>query len=216
MTTQDNKSAGDQLLEEMFAKRGYLLPYHRMLAASDPQLLASYDALYSRLTLDKRILNDVEKETIWIALIAATREKIAVFHFERATQAGMSSTAISDAISIAAACEAFSALQFGHSAFSQWVPQDMAVQRYTNLFEASLGVTPRITAEIAALVCHAGLRNASGMRLHLQRAFTSGASHGQIAEGLSYVLLHRGGPTMVDAVACWEKTSQELNIPGPY
>ena len=82
MTTQDNKSAGDQLLEEMFAKRGYLLPYHRMLAASDPQLLASYDALYSRLTLDKRILNDVEKETIWIALIAATREKIAVFHFE--------------------------------------------------------------------------------------------------------------------------------------
>jgi uroporphyrinogen decarboxylase len=37
-----------------------------------------------------------------------------------------------------------------------------------------------------------------------------------MAEALSYVLLHRGGPTMVDAVACWEKAAQDLKIPGPY
>jgi alkylhydroperoxidase/carboxymuconolactone decarboxylase family protein YurZ len=54
------------------------------------------------------------------------------------------------------------------------------------------------------------------MRIHLQRAFESGASRAQMAEALSYVLLHRGGPTMVDAVACWEKAAQDLKIPGPY
>jgi alkylhydroperoxidase/carboxymuconolactone decarboxylase family protein YurZ len=54
------------------------------------------------------------------------------------------------------------------------------------------------------------------MRIHLQRAFEKGATRAQMAEALSYVLLHRGGPTMVEAVACWEKAAQELKIPGPY
>jgi alkylhydroperoxidase/carboxymuconolactone decarboxylase family protein YurZ len=210
------KDEGTKLLEAMFAKRGYLLPYHRMLGASDPKLLAAYDALYTRLTLDERILTSVEKETVWIALIATTREKLAVFHFERAADAGMSNPAIGDALAIAAACESFNALFFGYSAFAKWVPEKMALKRYIGIFKAASGRTLPATAEIAATVCHAALRNANGMRIHLQRAFEAGASREQMAEALSYVLLHRGGPTMVDAVACWEKTAAELAIPGPY
>ena len=113
MAKEKSKNEGAKMLDAMFAKRGYLLPYHRMLAASDPKLLATYDALYTRLTLDERILTSVEKETVWIALIATTREKLAIFHFERAEAAGMSNTAISDALAIAAACESFNALFFG-------------------------------------------------------------------------------------------------------
>jgi len=216
MAKKKLKDEGAKVLEAMFAKRGYLLPYHRMLAASDPQLLANYDALYSRLTLDKRILTEVEKETVWIALIATTREKIAVFHFERATAAGMGNSAITDALAIAAACESFNAIQFGHTSFTPWVPESMAIKRYVRIFEAARGRTRAATAEMAAVVCHAGLRNANGIRFHLERAFAAGAKHGQIAEALSYVLLHRGGPTMVDAVACWEKAARDLKIPGPY
>ena len=77
----------------MFAKRGYLLPYHRMLGASDPPLLAAYDALYTRLTLDQRVLTMVEREIVWVAWIATTREKYAYFHFDRATEAGMDNDA---------------------------------------------------------------------------------------------------------------------------
>ena len=216
MAKEKSKNEGEKMLAAMFAKRGYLLPYHRMLAASDPKLLATYDALYTRLTLDERILTSVEKETVWIALIATTREKLAMFHFERAEAAGMSNTAISDALAIAAACESFNALFFGQTAFTKWVPERLAIKRYIRIFEAARGRTLPATAEIAAAVCHAGLRNANGMRIHLQRAFASGATHGQMAEALSYVLLHRGGPTMVDAVACWEKAAEELAIPGPY
>ena len=207
---------GAKLLDAMHAKRGYLLSYHRMLAASDPQLLANYDALYTRLTLDQRVLTPVERETVWIALITTTREKYAVFHFDRAVQAGMSPDAISDAVALAAACESFSAAHFAQTEFAKWTPESRAMKRYLRMFDAARGRTRPACAEISAVVCHAAHRNAEGMRTHLARAFERGASRGQLAEGLSYVLLHRGGPTMIDAVNCWEKCAPALNIPGPF
>jgi hypothetical protein len=72
---------GAKLLEAMLAKRGYLLSYHRMLGASDPQLLANYDALYTRLTLDQRVLTPVERETAWVALIATTAREVRLLPF---------------------------------------------------------------------------------------------------------------------------------------
>lgn len=211
--TQDD---GAELLAAMLAKRGYLLSYHRMLAASDPQLLANYDALYTRLTLDQRVLTPVERETVWVALIATTREKYAVFHFDRAVAAGMGHEAIGDAVAISAACEAFDGMHFAQGAFTKWVPGSAAMQRYLRMFEAARGQIPAATAEISAVVCHAAHRNADGMRVHLARAFAAGATREQMAEALAYVLLHRGGPTMIDAVNCWEQAAPELKIPGPY
>lgn len=207
---------GEKLLDAMLAKRGYLLSYHRMLAASDPQLLANYDALYTRLTLDQRVLTPVERETVWVALIATTREKYAVFHFDRAVAAGMDNEAIGDAVAVAAACEAFDAMHFAQAHFTTWVPESAAMKRYLRMFEAARGQIPAAIAETSAVVCHASHRNADGMRVHLARAFGAGATREQMAEALAYVLLHRGGPTMIDAVNCWEKAAPELKIPGPY
>ena len=207
---------GAKLLEQMFAKRGYLLPYHRMLGASDPQLLATYDSLYTRLTLDERVLTLAEREIVWVALIAATREKYASFHLDRAVQAGLDNEAISDSVALASACEGFDALHFAQNAFSKWVPESRAMKRYAAVFEAARGDLPHAISEVAAVVCFAAYRNPDGMRFHLARAFAKGARREQIAEGLSYVLLHRGGPTMIDAVGCWEKAATELKIPAPY
>jgi alkylhydroperoxidase/carboxymuconolactone decarboxylase family protein YurZ len=212
----DEPQAGKKLLDEMLAKRGYLLSYHRLLAGSDPQLLAAYDALYTRLTLDERALTLEEREIVWVALIAATREKYATFHLERGLKAGMTSESIADSMAIAAACEAFDALQFCHGAFTKWVNEEQAMTRYLALFDASRGRIPEAIAEVAAVVCHASRRNAAGMRVHLARAFAAGARREQMAEALSYVLLHRGGPTMIDAANCWEQAAPELGIPGPY
>ena len=212
----DTQDEGGKLLDAMLAKRGYLLSYHRMLGASDPQLLATYDALYTRLTLDQRVLTPVEREIVWVALIATTREKYAVFHFDRAVVAGMDNAAIGDSVAVAAACEAFDAMHFSQGAFGKWLPGSAAMDRYLRMFDAARGGLPPATADIAAVVCHAGRRNADGMRVHLARAFANGAKREQMAEALAYVLLHRGGPTMIDAVNCWEKAAPELQIPGPY
>jgi alkylhydroperoxidase/carboxymuconolactone decarboxylase family protein YurZ len=205
-----------QVLEEMFAKRGYLLPYHRLLGESDPALLATYDELYTRLTLDPRSLTLEEREIVWAALLATTREKVGTFHLERGLKAGMTRESICDSMAIAAACEAFDALSFSHRAFASWVSEELAMSRYATLFEASRGSIAAPIAEVAAVVCHAAHRNAAGMRVHLVRAFKVGVRREQMAEGLSYVLLHRGGPTMVEAAACWDLAAKELGVPGPY
>ena len=216
MESQDKAQESKKLLDEMLAKRGYLLPYHRLLGESDPALLAAYDAMYTRLTLDERVLTLEEREVVWIALIAATREKYASFHLERGVKAGMTKDTISDSIAIAGACEAFDALHFGCTAFADWVSEAQAMTRYLTLFDSSRGKVPRVIAEVAAVVCHASRRNAAGMRVHLARAFEFGARREQMAEGLSYVLLHRGGPTMIDAAKTWDQVAPELGIPGPF
>ncbi len=212
----NKKVLGEKLLEEMIAKRGYLLSYHRMLAASDPAILAAYETQYTRLVLDQRVLSLAQREIVWIALIVVTRVKYATFHFERATQAGLDDASIIDSAAIGAACEAFDALHFNHQAFGKWLPEDQAMQRYYAMFDTARGSLPPAIAEVAAVVCHGAAGNAAGMRAHFARAFTLGATAEQMAEGISYLLQHRGGPTMIDAVNCWESAAKEFGIPGPY
>ncbi len=216
METPQKEQDGKKLLDDMLAKRGYLLSYHRLLGESDPALLAAYDAMYTRLTLDERVLTPQEREIVWIALIGATREKYATFHLERGIEAGLTHEHICDAIAISGACEAFDALHFGHSAFSKWVDEAQATKCYLALIDSARGHIPKAIAEVAAVVCHASRRNDAGMRVHLARAFAFGASREQMAEGLSYILLHRGGPAMIDAAKSWEQAAPALGIPGPF
>jgi alkylhydroperoxidase/carboxymuconolactone decarboxylase family protein YurZ len=204
------------ILQQMRKKRGYLLGYHRLLGTLDPELLATYDAFYTRMTLVDRVLTSVEKETIWIALIVATRARIGTLHMRRAVEAGMGKDAIADAVALASACESLDALRFSTSSFNDWVQEEKAAKRYLRIFEAARGKVRPYLAEIAAVIAHAGARRPAGMRLHLVRAFKAGAKREQIAEGLSFALLHCGGPTMVEAVGCWEETARRARIPAPY
>jgi 4-carboxymuconolactone decarboxylase len=212
----DKATEAAQLLDEMLAKRGYLLSYHRLLAASSPKMLRSYDELYTSMTLDERDMTLAEREIVWIALIAATREHYAKFHLDRGVKAGLDEQAIADSVAIAAACEAFDATTFAAANFREWIAEERAMQGYLRTFDAARGSLPEAIAEVAAVVCHASRRNAAGMKVHLKRAFEKGARREQLAEGLSYVLLHRGGPVMIDAAGTWERVAGELGIPGPY
>jgi alkylhydroperoxidase/carboxymuconolactone decarboxylase family protein YurZ len=203
-------------LEKVRRKRGYVLSYHRLLHDLDPALLATYDAFYTRLTLVDRVLSPVEKETVWIALIAATRARIGTIHLKRAVKAGMSRDAIADAVALAAACEFLDAAAFAADAFPEWLSERRSEKRYLRAFDAARGRTRPHLAEIAALVAHAGQRRAAGMRIHLLRAFKRGARREQVGEALSFALLHCGGPTMLAAMDCWVATARKHRIPAPY
>ena len=204
------------LLEVVRRKRGYLLSYHRLLYDIHPELLAAYDAFYTRFTLADNLLSPVEKETVWIALIAATRARVGTIHLMRAVKAGMSKDAIADAVALAAACEAFDALAFAENAFPEWLSEQSLVKRYLRAFDAARGRIRPVLAEIAAVVAHAGQRRAAGMRVHLVRAFKLGAKREQVAEALSFALLHCGGPTMLAAMDCWIDTAKMNRIPAPF
>ena len=205
------------VLKDVRRKRGYVLPYHRLLNEVSPDLLAAYDAFYTQFTLTGRALSPVEKETVWIALVAATRAgPSGRIHLARARKAGMSKDAIADALALAAACESWDALQFSSSGFPDWTDEARLVKRYLRAFDAARGKTRPVLADIAAIVAHAGRRCAGGMQIHMKRAFERGAHRGQVSEALLYALLHCGGPTMVWAMECWLKMVKNGSVPRPY
>jgi alkylhydroperoxidase/carboxymuconolactone decarboxylase family protein YurZ len=206
----------DTILAAVKAKRGYLLTYHRMLAADDPALLAAYDAFYERLTLRPRVFTPQERELVWAALQVAAREAHGHIHMRRAVAAGLDSPRLSDSLAIAGAVEAWPALRFGPTHWGEWIKSPDIEARYVRVFEAARGAIAPAHAEIIAAVCHAARRTHDGMQLHLARAFKAGAAVPQMAEALSYMLLPCGGPALIDAVAAWDDAAKAGACPPPY
>lgn len=207
---------GGAVLERVDAKRGYRLPYHRMLAAHAPALLENYDRFYTELTLAARVVTAKERELIWTALLVAAREEHGTIHMRRAETAGLGPADLADAVALAGAVEAFPALTFASTHWGDWVPSGETAGRYLSLFEAARGSLDPVLAEIAAIVCHGARRGHAGMRVHLPRAFAAGADPAALAEGLSYILLPCGGPTLIDAVQAWADGAEAEGYAGPY
>lgn len=59
-------SGAQQYIDEMVATRGYALPYHQILAASDYEVLKAANGLISAAYLKERLLPRATKELIFI------------------------------------------------------------------------------------------------------------------------------------------------------
>ena len=212
---EKRKYAAD-VLRRAEAKRGYLLPYHKMLGTHDPALLEAYDEFYKAFTLDRRSFNDKEREVVWAALLVAGREEYGDIHMRRGIEVGLAKSDLQDAVALAAVAESFQGAAFASRFWPEWTPEDAVVARYLKMAEAARGGIEPYLAEIALIVCHAARKSPQGMRVHLPRAFAAGASTEKIAEGVSYVILPCGGPTLVEACATWAKAAEDGLCPGPY
>jgi 4-carboxymuconolactone decarboxylase len=58
-------------LESMRKRRGYLMPFHVLLAEHDPEFLASYDALLETTLLQPRALDRRTKELVLVGILTA-------------------------------------------------------------------------------------------------------------------------------------------------
>jgi alkylhydroperoxidase/carboxymuconolactone decarboxylase family protein YurZ len=179
------------VLEKVRKKRGYLLSYHRLLHGISPALLSAYDEFYTQFTLTGRVLTPVQKETVWIALIAATRARVGTIHLRRAVQAGMGKDAIADALAIAAACESLDAHTFSQGAFPEWTDGPRLVAHLRPSMRRAL---VRRWPKSPRWWRMPDWRDAAGM-IHLVRAFARQARAGRRSAVLR--LLHCGGPAMV-------------------
>jgi len=212
MTMSDK---GRQVLASVESKRGYTLPYHRMMAASSPDLLAAYDAFYEQLTLVSRILTPVERETVWAGLLAAAREVHGFIHMKRAEKAGMGRDDIARAVAIAAVAQSWEIFSFSGTHWSAWTMPEIVEQRYLALFETARGDLEPKLAHLVALVCHGACRREEAMVLHLRHAFAAGITPDQVAEGLSYMIIPCGGNTLIEAVSYWEEAAKRGLFPSP-
>lgn len=204
------------ILEMIRAKRGYLLPFHKMLAVHDPELLRRYDHFYEKMTLDQNVLTPFEKEFVWIAILAAAREGVGSLHLDRAKIAGLSQGQMQQAVSLAALAESFPAFFFGMDKWGKWLDVDQIEGNYLKLVEvAGLGIAPALV-ELAMLVSHGIRLDPVAFGIHLKRFDDFGGTSAQLSEALTYLFNPKGANMVLDVAAMWEKVATELNLPKPY
>jgi len=214
MRDQDRYRA--EILDAVRAKRGYLLSYHRLLAADDPDLLKVYDQLYTRITLDKRVLSDRRKELVWLALLSAREEPTGRIHVERAQKAGLTSAEMADALTLAAVMRGYYSVAFVTEHWFEGISPVDAEARYLTVAKAARGHIDAATAEIICVIVHAALRQWDAIPMHLKRAFDAGVLVSEMREAFSFLLLPCGGNHFIHAVEAWEAAAGAGGLPSPY
>ncbi|MEM7445708.1 MAG: carboxymuconolactone decarboxylase family protein [Pseudomonadota bacterium] len=198
-------------------KHGVVLSHHRLLAASDLDLLRSYEDFYSKLTLELRVLSLKDREIVWAGLTAATREVYGAVHIKRGEAAGLSQQEIANAVAIAAAVEAYPVLDgFAAVEWSKIEDPDLVEQRYLDIVKKARGELNERISELCALVCQAAHNRLTAMTFHIGRFFQAGGSRDELAEALSFLLFHCGGPALIHAVDVWAEAARERGYPPPY
>lgn len=105
--SQDPKDSSTQdaqaLLKRLRGKRGYLLPFHEMMARNLPDALGAYDDFYSSLWFKEHHLTPRERELVAIGIHTAVLEREGLrIHLERALAAGATQAEITEAMTLCA------------------------------------------------------------------------------------------------------------------
>ncbi len=111
VTAPGRQGAGDRtgdeptetsILARIRAKRGYLLPFHELLARNAPAVLQRYDDFYSQVWLEQNVLDARTKELVAIGIHAAVLEREGLeIHLRRAVAAGATEAEIVEAMTLA-------------------------------------------------------------------------------------------------------------------
>jgi 4-carboxymuconolactone decarboxylase len=116
-------SAAQDYLDDMVARRGYVLDYHRVMAANDLPVLKAADALVQAAYLSRRRLDPATKELLFILSLTVLRSDKAHIqsHIRVALKLGLTPTEILEAIEIALPEAGVVAFQHGFDAWREVV-----------------------------------------------------------------------------------------------
>ncbi len=207
-------------LAALRAKRGYLLPHHGLLAVAAPALLEAYDATYTAMTLDQRVMTLHEKEIVWLIILVSTGEAIATHHIDRLRKGGGSESDVDAAIALAAWAEGAEKHRFVERHWQSHLAGFEAVKAYRAGLDALLARFPveRWVAEIGLAAAHQCHRRWFWVGEHIVGAYEASADEGAIAEGLSLAMFPGGVPNFVDACEVWKDliTDGSVAASAPY
>lgn len=102
---EPDKAVSEQqkYVDDMVRRRGYVLPYHKAMAAADLTVMKAADNLVSAAYLSERTLDKGTKELLFVlslTVLKAEPQHIAS-HIRSALRAGVSAQAVLEAIEIA-------------------------------------------------------------------------------------------------------------------
>ena len=214
ISTRLTSSQTKASLKKLREKRGYLLPHHGLLAISSPKLLEAYDATYTALTLDNRVLTDWEKEIVWLVILISTGEAIATHHLDRLIKSGGNLVDVENSLLVAAWAEGAERHSFVEDHWEDHMEGFQAVKTYrSGLYKLTenCGIAPWLL-EIALAACHQCHRRWFWVREHILGAYKYSANEDALAEGLSLAMFPGGIPNFVDACDIWRKVIIEEKV----
>jgi alkylhydroperoxidase/carboxymuconolactone decarboxylase family protein YurZ len=198
------------------AKRGYLLPHHGLMALAFPKLLEGYDAAYTAMALDDRVLTHHDREFVWLAVLAATDEAVATHHIAKFRAAGGTDALIGAAFAAAALAIGAAAFDF---AARDWARQLAPFDPRGSYLDALRRVAPAAPirlmhlAGLAVQVCRARWRP---FGWHLEAAYADGVEEEAMAEAISLAMFPGSVPHFVEACGVWRRMIAAGELPaGP-
>ena len=192
-----------QMLESVREKRGYLLPHHGLMAASMPEFLAAYDALYTALTLTERQLSRHGHEYVWLAILIATDEARATHHIPKFREAGGTDEELARILKLTALALGGSAYRVVDAHWQPHWPGLDARERYLDAFrQAAQGSMVHLAhmAVAAVFTCKADWQL---FEWQLCAAYEDGIDELELAEALSLSMFPGSVPNFVEAAGVW-------------
>ncbi|WP_417718927.1 carboxymuconolactone decarboxylase family protein [Salipiger sp.] len=205
-------------LAALKAKRGYLLPHHGLLAMTAPNLLAGYDAAYTALALEDRVLSHHDRECVWLAILIATDEDIATHHIVKFHKAGGTAGEAAAMLRLTATVCGFRAYRFTQRHWAAHLPGvDIPAEWGRTVTAAGQGADPALVhlAACAVQVCRG---DQEGLRWQLRDAYAAGVDETALSEALSLTMFPASVPYFVTAAKIWREMIRagELDATEPF
>jgi alkylhydroperoxidase/carboxymuconolactone decarboxylase family protein YurZ len=158
--------------------------------------LEGYDAAYSAMALEDRVLSHHDREFVWLAVLAATDEALATHHIAKFRAAGGDDALIGAAFAAAALAIGAEAFDFAaHRWGAQLAPFDPRAA-YLDAVAAIAPAAPRRLvhlAQCAVQVCRARWRV---LEWQIEAAYADRVPEDEIAEAITL-------PRFVEACGVW-------------
>jgi alkylhydroperoxidase/carboxymuconolactone decarboxylase family protein YurZ len=191
-------------LEEVRAKRGFLLPHHGLMAITAPKLLAAYDATYTILALDDRLLNHHDREFVWLAILIASDEAIATHHIPKFRSAGGSDEELDAILAITALSLGVAAYRFVNQHWLPHLPGYSPRETYLRSLRQAAGGVPMRLAHLAAAAIHTCRASFDALAWQIEAAYADEVDEAELAEALSLAMFPGSIPHFVEAARVWQ------------
>jgi hypothetical protein len=193
-------------LDEFRARRGYLMAHQGVMAAALPKLQDGYGVIYKALTLDQNHLLPLEKEFIWLALLATAGEHIGTHHIDLFYRSGGTERQAEAAFRLVAWAAGAAAFAFLDEHWQQHFPTIDARRAYlggASALIAGFDDVERAMARLALVAAHTARRNRWGIATELEACYAECIPEVKIAEAMSLALWPCGVNCFIDASEVW-------------
>ena len=202
-------------MEANFASRGYLLPHQGLFAAAMPALQDAYPAIYSALTLQQNHLTPMEREFVWLGVLAAGGEHVGTHHVKLFLDLGgthKQAEVVFRLVALAAGTPR--SFEFFDRHWQKYFNGVDARQAYRDAAVALLGDSgiAEPLARCILLGVHVTLGQDWGIEAELEAAYAIGTDEGKLAESTCLPLWLAGMNRTIDSCVIWIRLIREGRV----